>query len=85
MRIRVYYIIEREGCKHVEHQIVNGNRLEKAMDAIERRLGKEPGFCFIPNKKAQVKILKEYMQTAFVDPLSDCWDFRRAFIEEQGA
>ncbi len=85
MLIRVYYLIERKGCIHVEGQVVNGNKLEKAMDGIEKRLGKEPGFCFRPNKKDQIAILKEYMRTAFVDPLPNCWNFRRAFIEEQSA
>ncbi len=83
MRIQVYYLIEQKGCMCVEHQIVDGDYLEEEMDAIEYRLGKEPSFRFMPNKKAQLAILRDYMQTAFVDPLPTCWEFRQAFIEAQ--
>ena len=79
----MYYRIVRQGCVHLESKSVDSTYLEAEIDAIEYQLGQLPGFEFIPSKPTQLQILKHFVKTVEVDPLSLCYEFRRATIEAQ--
>lgn len=57
--------------------------LEEGMDGIEYVYQNTPDFKWIPERKEQLKLIRDMLPTAHIDPYLFSWPFRRALIESQ--